>query len=410
MLDSMKDPIGIAFVGVGGGVATTIAAGLELLRDGAIGTEGLPLAEFEGTSNLAGYEQLRVAGWDLSADDLATAAAGHQVVSPELLEKVRPGLETICPWPAIGNEAFCRNVTGEHLRRENGHRGVIAKVQADLSDFADKLGGKRIVVINLASTEKVPDLAHPAMADIAAFETALDENDPGISPSMLYAYASITAGFPYGNFTPNVAAEVPALCAIARSRGVPVAGRDGKTGQTFLKTVLAPALRARALHVDGWYSTNILGNRDGQALDDPASLASKLGTKGDVLDSMLGYPVPDHIVQISYYKPRGDAKEAWDNIDLTGFLGETMQLKVNFLCKDSILAAPLVIEIVRCLDLAKRRGEAGPIEALGSFFKAPMSESGTPEHSLFAQQARLIRWLFEPAPAGARTKKMADPV
>jgi myo-inositol-1-phosphate synthase len=181
---------------------------------------------------------------------------------------------------------------------------------------------------------------------------------------------------------------------LARRQGAPVAGKDGKTGQTLLKTVLAPALRDRALRVDGWYSTNILGNRDGEALNDPASKASKLDTKGAVLDSILGYKVQDHIVQIQYYRPRGDNKEAWDNIDVTGFLGQPMQLKVNFLCKDSILAAPLVVELARALDLARRRGERGVIEALGCFFKAPMSQNGgTPEHALPEQQRRLMSWL-----------------
>jgi myo-inositol-1-phosphate synthase len=174
---------------------------------------------------------------------------------------------------------------------------------------------------------------------------------------MLYAYAAIAEGVPYGNFTPSLAADVPALKELAARRNVPVAGKDGKTGQTMLKTVLAPALRSRALYVEGWFSTNILGNRDGLALKDPDSLKSKLDTKGTVLDSILGYEVEDHVVDINYYRPRGDSKEAWDNLDVVGFLGQKMQIKVNFLCKDSVLAAPLVIEIARVLDLAQQRGE-----------------------------------------------------
>jgi myo-inositol-1-phosphate synthase len=190
---------------------------------------------------------------------------------------------------------------------------------------------------------------------------------------MLYAYAAIDSGTPYANFTPSVAADVQPLADLAARRGVPVAGKDGKTGQTLIKTVIAPALRDRALHVDGWFSTNILGNSDGKALDDPRSLASKLGTKKTVLDQILGYPVEDHIVMIHYYRPRGDDKEAWDNIDLTGFLGRKMQLKLNFLCKDSVLAAPLVIEIARVLGLAQARGEAGVQEQMSLFFKAPQT-------------------------------------
>jgi myo-inositol-1-phosphate synthase len=211
---------------------------------------------------------------------------------------------------------------------------------------------------------------------------------------MLYAYAAIKSGVPYANFTPSVAADVPALLEMAKALNVPVAGKDGKTGQTMMKTVLAPALKARALHVDGWFSTNILGNRDGLALNDKASLQSKLNTKGTVLDSILGYPVEDHLVHIHYYRPRGDDKEAWDNIDVTGFLGQRMQIKVNFLCKDSILAAPLVIEIARVLDLAKTRGDGGVQEQLSSFFKAPMVKNGHgPEHDFGKQQTMLLDWL-----------------
>jgi myo-inositol-1-phosphate synthase len=211
---------------------------------------------------------------------------------------------------------------------------------------------------------------------------------------MLYAFAAIDAGIPYVNFTPSLAADTPALRDMATRLGVPVAGKDGKTGQTLLKTILAPGLRSRALNVDGWYSTNILGNRDGRALSDDDSLASKVETKGSVLDSILGYEVEDHIVDIRYYGPRGDNKEAWDNIDLTGFLGKKMQLKLNFLCRDSILAAPLVIELVRCVDLADRIGQGGVQEHLGAFFKSPMVEQGhVPEHGLPSQQRALRQWL-----------------
>ena len=227
-----------------------------------------------------------------------------------------------------------------------------------------------------------------------AFERGLDANDAEISPAMLYAYAAITNGTPYGNFAPSHAADVRPLTMLAERLGVPIAGKDGKTGQTLMKTVIAPALRDRALHVDGWFSTNILGNRDGLALDDPRSLASKLGTKKNVLDQMLGYPVEDHVVHIHYYKPRGDDKEAWDNIDISGFLGEKMQIKINFLCKDSVLAAPLAIEIARVLDLAQQRGQGGVQEQLGLFFKAPQTSDGRdPVHAFPEQQRALDRWL-----------------
>src|SRR5690606_22307137 len=197
-------------------------------------------------------------------------------------------------------------------------------------------------------------------------------------------------GVPYANFTPSVSADCPALIEFAVERKVPIAGKDGKTGQTFIKTVLAPALRSRALHIDGWYSTNILGNRDGLALSNDASLASKIRTKSSVLDEMLGYEVEDHLVDIRYYRPRGDNKEAWDNIDVSGFLGQKMQIKVNFLCRDSILAAPLAIEIARCLDLARERGEFGIQEQLSVFFKMPMTQKTRPEHAFFLQEEMLL--------------------
>ena len=228
---------------------------------------------------------------------------------------------------------------------------------------------------------------------VAGFEKALDEDSSDISPAMLYAYAAMTKGIPYGNFTPSVAADIPAFIELAELRKVPIAGKDGKTGQTFIKTVLAPALRSRALKVDGWYSTNILGNRDGLALSNEDSLASKVKTKSSVLEDILGYEVEDHLVDIRYYRPRGDNKEAWDNIDVSGFLGQTMQIKVNFLCKDSILAAPLAIEIARCLDLAKQRGESGIQEQLSVFFKLPMSRSGKPEQAFHRQEEMLLKWL-----------------
>ena len=298
------------------------------------------------------------------------------------------------PWPAIGSEQFCRNISGGNVVAAKSHRDAVELIGADLVRFKREAGLDDVVVVNLASTERWPDLEAGALRSIDAFERGLDDSDAAIGPAMLYAYAAIAQGAPYANFTPSVAADAPALKEFAEARNVPIAGKDGKTGQTFLKTVIAPALRARALHVDGWFSTNILGNRDGLALDDPDSLKSKLNTKGSVLDDILGYPVEDHIVDIRYYRPRGDDKEAWDNIDVSGFLGQRMQLKINFLCKDSILAAPLVIEIARVLDLARARGDGGVQEQLSVFFKAPMVANGrAPEHAFHVQEQMLTDWL-----------------
>lgn len=392
-LPTFKRKLGVLVIGFGGAVSTTAVAGIELLRSGASDTTGLPLADVSA-SGLADYSEMVFAGWDLYPDDLASAARHHRVLETEQLAAVTPALAALAPMPAIGAPGWCNNVTGSNAFAATGHRATIAQVQSDIASFRTTSHADGCVVINLASVERWPDLAAPKFLSLEAFEHALDANDAEIPPAMLYAYAAIDAGVPYGNFTPSLAADVPALVELANRRNVPVAGKDGKTGQTMLKTVIAPALKARALHVDGWFSTNILGNRDGEALDDPASLASKLATKASVLDSILGYPVDNHIVKINYYKPRGDNKEAWDNIDVSGFLGQKMQIKIDFLCRDSILAAPLVIEIARTLDLASQRGEGGIQEQLGVFFKAPMTIDGNEtEHDFGKQEARLRTWL-----------------
>jgi myo-inositol-1-phosphate synthase len=393
MKDITARRLGVAIVGLGGAVATTIAAGLEMIRQGGADLSGLPLADADNR-DLVPYRNINLAGWDLYSDDLAAAAKQHGVLGAAELDLVRPALEAIQPWPAVGNVQFCRNIAGREGANLTSLREQVSSLKEDLQRFRAESGMDAIVVVHLASTERLVDMTLPQFATPEAFEMALDADDPEIGPAMIYAYAAITSGIPYANFTPSVAADIPALKELARRRGVPIAGKDGKTGQTLVKTVIAPALRGRALRVDGWYSTNILGNRDGLALDDPNSLASKLDTKGSVLDSILGYKVENHKVFIHYYPPRGDDKEAWDNIDLTGFLGHRMQLKVNFLCKDSILAAPLVIEIARCLDLAHQRGEGGVLEPLAVFFKAPLTRNGgEPEHAWPDQERRFRSWL-----------------
>jgi myo-inositol-1-phosphate synthase len=389
-------------VGAGGAVATTMAAGIELMRLGLAGREGLPLADLNGESGLAAYDDVVVGGWDTRPDDLATAAERHQVLPPQQLAPVMAALERITPWPALPVGRFVRNNDGRHLI-EGSMREAVEQVRADLRRFRDEHDLDAVVVVNLASTEKpgLPD--HPALATLEGLEAAIDAGDPVVNTAVLYAYAAIREGCPYANFTPSLADDAPAIVELAEQCGVPTAGKDGKTGQTMLKTVIAPALRARNLHVEGWYSTNILGNEDGRVLDDPASLASKLQTKGSVLDQCLGYHVENHKVRIDYYPPRGDEKEAWDAIDLVGFLGQRMTMRVNFLCKDSVLAAPLALELVRVLDLAARRGERGPQEQLGLFFKAPTVRGGEPEHALHRQVEHLAAWLAAGDRAGAET-------
>ncbi len=391
-----KRNLGIAIIGLGGAVGTTMVAGISLLKKGKIGTEGLPLANLDSelVKDLANYENITFAGWDLFGEHLAKAAEEHDVLTHKQFVAVEEDLRKIKPWRAIENKEFLANIEGENkFARDSSHRANIEKISKDLRDF--KKTCDEVVVINLASTEKLADEGNEIFNSISDFEKALDENSKEISPAMLYAYAAISEQIPYGNFTPSVSADIPALIEFAEKQGVPIAGKDGKTGQTMIKSVLAPAFKTRALKVEGWYSTNILGNRDGLALSNVDSLASKVKTKSSLLDDILGYRVENHLVDIRYYKPRRDNKEAWDNIDLIGFMGQPMQLKVNFLCKDSILAAPLAIEIARCLDLAKQRGEGGVLEEVGVFFKFPMTRNkdAKPENALHRQETMLIDWL-----------------
>jgi len=385
--------LGIAIIGLGGAVGTTMVAGIELLKKGLIDTTGLPLADLAKnlSEDLAAYENVVFGGWDLFGEHLAKAAEEHDVLTHRQFLAVEEELRKIKPWRAVENKDFLSNIEGENKVSSGAHRETIEKIRADLREF--KRSCDEVVVINLASTEKLAADGNETFNSLADLEKALDENAKEISPAMLYAYASIAEQIPYGNFTPSVSADVPALIEFAEKQGVPIAGKDGKTGQTMIKTVLAPAFKTRALKVEGWYSTNILGNRDGLALSNEDSLASKVKTKGSVLDDILGYEVEDHLVDIRYYRPRGDNKEAWDNIDVVGFLGQPMQIKVNFLCKDSILAAPLALEIARLLDLAKRRGMSGIQEQLSVFFKLPMSKNAKPEHALYRQEKMLVDWL-----------------
>ncbi len=391
----MADRVGVAVIGLGGAVSTTAIAGIEMIRAGSNDRQGLPLADRD-VRGMVDYCNLHFGGWDLSGGDLATSALKHGVIGDKELSNGASALAQMKPWPAVGSTDFCANIDGANKVAADGHRAAVDRIADDLRRFKAHGSLDRVVLVNLASTERVPDPTSTSFTSVDAFERGLDANDPEIGPAMLYAYAAITSATPYANFTPSVAADVAPLAELARQRGVPIAGKDGKTGQTLMKTVIAPALRDRALHVDGWFSTNILGNSDGLALDDPKSLQSKLGTKKSVLDQMLGYPVEDHIIMIHYYRPRGDDKEAWDNIDLTGFMGQKMQLKMNFLCKDSVLAAPLAIEIARVLDLAAQRGNGGVQEQMGIFFKQPQTAEGRdPIHGFAEQQMILDRWLDE---------------
>lgn len=390
--------LGIMIVGLGGAVASTAIAGIELLKNDKIGTEGLPLAVLPENliGGIADYKNLIFTGWDMNADDLAAAATTHNVLTLQQFSAVAEELQAAKPLAAVVNAAFCHNIEGKNVYAAANYYAAVEKLREDIRHFRNESGAESVVVINLASTESFIDKDSETFQTLENFEKALGENSSEISPAMIYAYAAIGENVPYGNFTPSVAADIPALVEYAEKMRVPIAGKDGKTGQTFIKTVIAPGLKARALKVDGWFSTNILGNRDGLALQHPDSLKSKITTKGSVLDDILGYKVEDHLVDIRYYRPRGDNKEAWDNIDIIGFMGQAMQLKINFLCKDSILAAPLVIEIARLLDYAQQRGEGGVQEQLAIFFKLPQVAdeiNQQPEHALHLQEQMLLEWL-----------------
>jgi myo-inositol-1-phosphate synthase len=318
----------------------------------------------------------------------------------EQLDAIKDALQAITPWPAVFARRYAENVVGDHTLRAGGHRDEIAALTRDIETFRRAHGTERLVMVNLASTEAYLEQS-AAHATLAAFERALDESSPAVSPAMRYFYAAAQLGVPYCNFTPSLT-NVPALAELSAHTSTPYAGMDGKTGQTLLKTALAAMLRVRRLFIEGWYSTNFLGNNDGLVLDSPSSNKTKVLSKASVLDSIVGYHVENHQVHIHYYKPRGDNKEAWDNVDIVGFAGVPMQIKVNFLCQDSALAAPLVIDLVRLLDVSKRAGDSGIQRQLSMFFKSPYHAAGeVPVHDLFKQEQLLLTWARE---KGARLR------
>ncbi len=394
------DRIGVAIVGVNGAVASTVIAGVELMKRGLVPRLGMVTERTDShiaesitdQLDLVPLEGLVFGGWDLKFANVYEGALQHKVLPPHVLEAIRPELERVRPWSAVFGKSYVQNLTGENVVRDTNFRKQIADLERDLETFKKDNALERLVVVNLASTESYSEL-QPPHRDLKAFEAALDANDPVITPAMRYFYVANKLHAPYCNFTPTLT-NVPALAAHATEMGNPFAGMDGKTGQTLLKTALAPMFRVRRLMIDGWYSTNVLGNSDGMVLESPGSNKTKVMSKAAVLDSIVGYHVENHQVHIHYYKPRGDAKEAWDNIDIIGFAGVPMQIKVNFLCQDSALAAPLVINLVRLLDVAKLKGERGIQRQLSMFFKSPFHAPGeTPVHDLFKQERLLLDWV-----------------
>jgi myo-inositol-1-phosphate synthase len=409
-IDPPRGKLGVLLVGLGA-VSTTFIAGVLAVRKGLaapigsltqMGTIRLgkrteqrspPIHEFV---QLATLDELEFGAWDIFAEDAYAAATTAGVLDSKLLERLREPLSNIRPMPAVFDSSYVKRLDGPNVKRGHSKRELVEELRADIRHFARAKQVNRLVMLWCGSTEAfaTESQAHRALAD---FERAIDSNDAAVSPSMLYAYAALKESVPYVNAAPNLAVDTPALIQLANEQHVPIAGKDLKTGQTLLKTIIAPGLKARLLGVSGWYSTNILGNRDGEVLADPECFRTKEVSKKGVLDHILQpqlygqlYGNLCHQVQINYYPPRGDNKEGWDNIDLFGWLGYPMQLKVNFLCRDSILAAPLVLDLALFMDFAARAQRSGIQEWLSFYFKSPMCAPGLyPEHDLFIQLKKL---------------------
>ena len=345
---------------------------------------------------LAGLDDLVFGGWDPIPENAHDAALTAGVLDDRQLEAIKPELEAIEPMTAFFDKEYVRLLDGTHVKEGETKMDLARQLMDDIDRFKVENGCDRLVMVWCGSTEvyREPSAVH---ASLAAFEEGLKSNDPEIAPSQIYAYAALSMGVPYANGAPNVTVDTDALLELAERENVPVSGKDYKTGQTLIKTILAPGLKARMLGVDGWFSTNILGNRDGEVLDDPGSFRSKEVSKLGALEHIFQpdqypelYGDLDHKVRINYYRPRGDNKEGWDNIDIFGWMGYPMQIKVNFLCRDSILAAPLVLDLALLMDLAQRADKCGIQEWLSFYFKSPQFAEGLyPEHDLFIQQTKL---------------------
>jgi myo-inositol-1-phosphate synthase len=413
--------LGVLLPGLGA-VATTFIAGVEAVRRGA----GLPIGSLTqmGTIRLgkrtdsrmplirefvplADLDDLVFGAWDPIPDDALKSAQTCGVLKESDLREVGDFLSEVKPMSAVFSSDYVKKLDGPNVKKGN-KKELAEQLREDIRRFKDEQNCDRLVMVWCASTE-VFLKPGPVHESIEAFEKGLEVDDPGIAPSMIYAYAAIMEGVPFANGAPNLTADVPALYALARDRQVPIGGKDFKTGQTLMKTILAPGFKARMLGLSGWFSTNILGNRDGEVLDDPESFKTKEESKLGVLEYILQ---PDlypelygnlfHKVRINYYPPRGDNKEGWDNIDVVGWLGYPMQIKIDFLCRDSILAAPIVLDLALFFDLAQRAGMSGVQEWLSFYFKSPMTAPELyPEHDIFIQLTKLkntLRWLMGEAP------------
>ena len=412
-LQAAKGKLGVLIPGMGA-VATTFVAGVEAVRKGLakpigsltqMGTIRLGRRTESRTPQikefvpLAALDDLVFTGWDIFEDDMYTAASKAGVLEGDMLRPIKPFLSSIKPRKAVFDHNYVKNLDGPNVKKGKNKMDLAEQVRADIREFKKTSGASRLVTIWCGSTESFikPTEVHQS---VKALEKAMTQNDENIAPSMIYAYASLIEGVPFANGAPNLTVDIPAMHELSRRNQAPICGKDFKTGQTLIKTILAPGFKARMLGLHGWFSTNILGNRDGEVLDDPGSFKTKEESKLSVLEHILQpdlypelYGKFTHKVRINYYPPRGDNKEGWDNIDIFGWLGYPMQIKVDFLCRDSILAAPIVLDLVLLLDLAQRSQELRGIgiqEWLSFYFKSPMTAPGLyPEHDLFIQLMKL---------------------
>ena len=406
-----KGKLGVMVVGLGA-VSTTLIAGVEAVRRGLakpigsltqMGTIRLGKRTEKNSPKikdfipLADLNDVVFTGWDIFEDNVYESAAHAQVLDKDLVEQLKPYLQTIKPIPAVFDQYYVKRLTGTNVKKGKNKRDLAEQLRADIREFKKTVD--RVVVLWAASTEIFIE-PKPVHQSIEAFEKGMENNDIDIAPSQLYAYAALSEGVPFANGAPNLTVDFPAMVELSKRNAAPICGKDFKTGQTMMKTVLAPAFKARMLGVSGWFSTNILGNRDGEVLDDPQSFKTKEESKLGSLDYIFQPELyPDlykdlyHKIRINYYPPRGDQKEAWDNIDIFGWLGYPMQIKINFLCRDSILAAPVALDLVLFMDLAKRTPELRSIgiqEWLSFYLKSPQSAPGLyPEHDLFIQSMKL---------------------
>ncbi len=409
--------LGILIPGMGA-VATTFIAGVEAVKRGLgvpvgsltqLGTIRLGKRTDNNTPKIKDFvpltplECLTFGTWDIFEDNGYEAAVHAKVLEPSLLEQLKEPLSAIRPMKAVFDKTYIKRIDGPNVKSAPSKMELAEALMSDIREFKRTNSCDRLVMIWCGSTE-VFHRSGAVHQTLETFEEGLRTNDTDIAPSQIYAYAALKLGVPYANGAPNLTTDTPALLELARQNGVPVGGKDFKTGQTFMKTLLAPGFKARMLGMSGWFSTNILGNRDGEVLEDPGSFKSKEETKLSVLEQILQpnlypelYKDLYHAVRINYYPPRGDSKEGWDNIDIFGWLGYPMQIKIDFLCRDSILAAPLVLDLVLFLDLAQRSGMKGIQEWLSFYFKAPMTAPGLyPEHDIFIQLMKLkntLRWM-----------------